>query len=188
MIKRDFCSFLLGLVGPIRYLFLVGGNEEKNSALGLHLQMLKSAPEPHLDKGRRRVLAESALLEKQQASVGGLSQDRQPRVGFALGVLAIVFFAGVIAFSTPTWNRANPVNRILGFLSAPPLTRTTAPATYSSVTAEIAATPATNLSPVKMDLALTAVPGVIPRPAAITEPTPSPFLTLTRPAQVLPRN
>jgi hypothetical protein len=180
--RRNFRSLLFDHLWPLRYGADSESTEKGISALALHLQILRSAPEPELSNVRRRVL-EAAELEKRHAVVDDVFSHRKPRYASALLILGAVLCIGIIGFIALHPNHVKPEDPFFGLFWSPGLDRTTAAATFSTGTVVNEATPGSNPSPVRMELVLTVVPGRTQLPPPIVEPTPSPFLTLTRSSQ-----
>ena len=160
-----------------------GVTEAEFSALAQHLKILRAAPQPHLAKGRQRVFAEAARLEKHDRNERQGLRAMQLRFGFAWGALVLVLGTALFAVGMQARNTPESGAPALGFFKTPAVAVTSADAAGETKTIISASTPRSNPSPLTTGVVLTAVPGRLPEAAAAAEPTASPLLMLTRLAE-----
>lgn len=184
MTKRDLASLLDGLLIAVSNAF-AGITETEAEALGHHLQILQTAPEPDLAAGRRRVIAEAARLEHQQ-DLHRLVGGAQP--SFSLALVLAVFLLMVAPFAAVglAWNSGRAGNSVFGFFSTPTLAFAPLPATHTAEAIFDSPTPISNPAPSNTAMKMTVVPIRVKGPTIVPEPTPGPMLTLTVPSPVQP--
>lgn len=94
-------SIVLGLIRPVN-IGKGGSSSEPDLYLSRRLRILGSAPEPDLERVRKKVIVEAAKLESRSGR--GADVSTRPITGYSIASMLLVLGAGVLVFWMPGWN------------------------------------------------------------------------------------